>query len=165
MAAAVLTACSSTSATSPASTAAGGSTATSTGSSAAVVGSAPKGTVGTVLVAADGHTLYRLTTDTATTTTCTGSCAQIWPPLTVPAGTTPRAAAGLGGPIGTLTRPDGAHQVTYQGHPLYTYAPDTTTSDALGQGIEGVWFVVHPSGSAATTATTPTTAPSGRYGY
>lgn len=123
--------------------------------------------MGTVLVAADGHTLYRLTTDTPTTSTCTGSCGQLWPPLTVPAGTTPRAAAGMTGTLGTITRSDGTVQVTYQGHPLYTYAPDTTASDVLGQGVGGVWFVVSASGSSTTAATStpPTTAKSGGYGY
>ena len=152
-------ACSSTTATSTTSTTSttsGSSTAGSAGSTTPVVASATRGSLGTVLVTADGHTLYRLTTDTPTTSTCSGACVQLWPPLTVPTGTTPRAAAGLTGPVGTISRSDGTLQVTYAGHPLYTFASDTTATDALGQGVGGVWFVVGagPSDTAASTTTT-----------
>jgi len=150
-------ACSSAPTTSATSTTAG-STAASAGTGTVVVDRAARDGLGTVLVTAGGHTLYRLTTDTSTASTCSGACAQLWPPLTVPAGTTPLAAAGLSGPTGTITRADGTLQVTYQGHPLYTYAPDTTSTDARGQGVGGVWFVVGatPSATASSTTTTRT---------
>ncbi len=163
-AAGLLAACSSNAAaptTTTTTSPAAGSTAASTGSSAPVVATASKGSVGTVLVASDGHTLYRLTTDTPTTSSCSGSCAQLWPPLTVPAGTTPKAASGLTGTLGTITRSDGTVQVTYQGHPLYTYAADTTAADVLGQGVGGVWFVVSPSGSSSSPTTSPPTTAAG----
>ena len=150
-----------------ASTSTTASTAVTTGSHGPpTISTATKAGVGTVLVASDGHTIYRLTTDTAGRSTCNGSCAQLWPPVTVAAGSRPTAAPGLGGTIGTLTRADGSTQVTYNGEPLYRYAPDTTTSDALGQGVGGVWFVLAPTGSgSAPPATTTTTAGSGGYGY
>jgi predicted lipoprotein with Yx(FWY)xxD motif len=151
-----LTACSS------GSTTADGTTAT-TGQSRVVVATASKGGVGTILVAPSGHTVYHLTTDKNDLSTCTGGCAQLWPPLTVPAGTKPRAVAGLTGTLGTFTRADGSTQVTYNGEPLYTYTPDTTSSDVLGQGVGGVWFVVTASGSGA--PATSTTTASGGYGY
>jgi predicted lipoprotein with Yx(FWY)xxD motif len=159
-------ACSSTSATSSTSSTSstGGATAASTGTGTVVVASAPRSGLGTVLVNADGHTLYRLTTDSSSASTCSGACAQLWPPLTVAAGTTPRATSGLSGPVGTITRDDGTMQVTYQGHPLYTYTPDTSATDARGQGVGGVWFVVN-AGPARTASTTTTTAASGRSGY
>ena len=141
------------------------STAATSGKASADVAMASKGTVGTVLVSSNGHTLYHLTTDKAGTSTCTGSCAQLWPPMTVPSGTTPTAVAGLSGKLGTISRSDGTTQVTYNGEPLYWYAPDTTASDALGQGVGGVWFAVQVSGSATPSGTTQTTAKSGGYGY
>jgi len=147
--------------TSTSTTIGGGQTA-SAGTSAPVVASATRGSLGVVLVTADGHTLYRLTTDSPTASSCSGACAQLWPPLTVPAGTTPKAAAGLAGTVGTVTRSDGTLQVTYQGHPLYTYASDTTTTDTLGQGVGGVWFVVG-AGSSGTSSSTTTSA--GGNGY
>jgi predicted lipoprotein with Yx(FWY)xxD motif len=129
-----------------------------------VVSQAARGSVGTVLVGSNGHTLYKLTTDTPTASTCTAACAQLWPPVTVPAGTTVRAATGLSGGIGTITRSDGTVQVTYLGHPLSPYAPDTTATDTLGQGVGGVWFVVSAPGASGA-ATTTTTAVRSGYGY
>jgi predicted lipoprotein with Yx(FWY)xxD motif len=85
--------------------------------------------------------------------------------MTVPAGTAPKAAAGLSGTLGTITRSDGITQVTYNGQPLYQYSLDTTASDALGQGVGGVWFAVKATGSGAASASssTSTTAKSGGY--
>jgi predicted lipoprotein with Yx(FWY)xxD motif len=143
------------------------STPATSGQKSANLAMATKGTVGVVLVSSNGHTLYHLTTDTAGNSTCTGSCAQLWPPMTVPSGTMPTAVTGLSGTLGTITRSDGTIQVTYNGEPLYSYSPDTTASDALGQGVGGVWFAVKAPGSGTTThsTSTPTTAKSGGYGY
>ena len=161
-----LAACSSTPSSSGSPTTTGGSTTASTAPPVAVVASATRGSLGTVLVTADGRTLYRLTTDTPTSSSCTGGCAQLWPPLTVAVGTIPRAASGLTGTVRTIARSDGSLQVTYQGHPLYTYAQDTTTSDALGQGVGGVWFIVDANGSVTSgSSTTATTARGGVSGY
>jgi hypothetical protein len=73
----------------------------------------------------------------------------------------------LSGTLGTITRSDGTTQITYNGEPLYSYTPDTTSSDALGQGVGGVWFAVKATGSGAgsQSGSTPTTAKSGGYGY
>lgn len=155
-----LTACSSGTGTANGTTAPTSTTATA--APGVGVAKASKGSVGTVLVAPDGHTLYHLTTDKNGQSTCTGSCAQLWPPLTVAAGTKPRAGSGITGTLGTLTRADGSTQVTYDGMPLYTYTPDTTSQDVLGQGVGGVWFVVSPTGSGAPVTTTTA---SGGYGY
>jgi len=158
-----LAACSSSTA-SPSTTSAPAST--STNPNPAAVSTASRSTVGVVLVGANGHTLYRLMTDTPGTSTCTGSCAQLWPPLTVTAGTRPVGASGLGGTLSSFTRSDGTTQVAYNGEPLYYYAQDTTTSDALGEGVGGVWFTVKSTTGSTTGATsTSTTARSGGYGY
>jgi predicted lipoprotein with Yx(FWY)xxD motif len=142
-------------------------TAAASGQARSDVTTATKGAVGTVLVSTNGHTLYHLTTDTAGNSTCTGSCAQLWPPVTVPAGSTPKAGAGMSGKLATITRSDGSTQVTYNGEPLYQYSLDTTTGDALGQGVAGVWFAVKATGSssAPSSSSTSTTAKSGGYGY
>lgn len=120
-----------------------------------------------MLVSSNGHTLYHLTTDTAASSTCTGSCAQLWPPVTLPAGTTLKAAAGMTGKLGTITRSDGTTQLTYNGEPLYQYSLDTSPGDALGQGVGGVWFAVKATGSggAPASSSTSTTTKSGGYGY
>jgi predicted lipoprotein with Yx(FWY)xxD motif len=123
--------------------------------------------VGTVLTGPNGHTLYRLATETNGQIECTGSCAQAWPPLTVSAGQTPKLGSGLIGTISTVKRPDGTTQVTYEGHPLYYYAADTAAGQATGQGVGGVWFAMTPAGasplSAPSSTTTSTT--SGGYSY
>ena len=113
-----------------------------------------------VLTNARGFTLYWFAPDTATTSRCTGSCAQIWPPVKGSA----TAGPGVAGTLGTIARPDGAIQAAYDGHPLYAYAGDTRPGQANGNGINasgGLWHEVTASG-AATAASSPG---AGSYGY
>lgn len=131
------------------------------GSSGATVKTATVGSMGKVLVDAKGFTLYTYTRDHGNTSACTGSCAGLWPPLTVAASTTPTGAAHLG----TIMRADGSHQVTFEGHPLYTFTGDTATGQANGQGYGGTWYVVHPSGSSTGSSSTTTSSSAGGYGY
>ena len=98
----------------------------------------------TVLTNARGFTLYSFAPDTPTTSKCYGSCAAYWPPVT---GTT-AAGQGLPGRIGTITRTGGAHQLTYDGHPLYTYIGDTAPGQARGNNLNlngGLWHEVPAS--------------------
>jgi len=74
-------------------------------------------------------------------TTCTGGCAQVWPPLLSPTGKVP-ASPGVMGSFGLLKRPDGGLQVTYNGMPLYRYVGDSGPGQSHGQGIGNVWFAV-----------------------
>ena len=97
--------------------------------------------IGLILDSSKGFTLYHLTTDTSSRTTCTGSCSQTWPPLLAVNGKAP-IVPGLMGTFGTLTRPDGTVQVTFDGKPLYMFAGDARPGQANGQGIGGVWFAV-----------------------
>ena len=133
---------------------AGGSPASSAPSvspaaAAATVHAAPAAVSGrteTILVNAHGLPLYYYRTDTAAKSLVTGSLARLWPPLTAaaPAGT------GVNGTLAVLNDIHG-HQVTYHGHPLYTFAGDHP-GQVTGQGVQG--FLVATPG-VATTGTSP----------
>jgi predicted lipoprotein with Yx(FWY)xxD motif len=115
-----------------------------TGAAAPTLGVA-RTRLGRVLVDARGHTLYLFMQDTRGRSACIGSCARVWPPLLV-AG---RPVAGRGvraAKLGTLRRGGDALQVEYAGHPLYTLTADTAPGQTSGQGFEGAWFAVSPSG-------------------
>ena len=144
---AALAACSSsaTSSSSAASGApAGGSSASgAAGATAAGLKTANIGGV-TVLADAKGFTLYSFAPDTAAKSACNGACATAWPPQT--------ALAAVKSPYATIKRSDGSTQLTFNGHPLYTYTGDTAPGTASGNGINafgGEWHEVPASGSAA----------------
>lgn len=117
--------------------------------------------VGPVLTGPNGRTLYYLTTDTSGATSCTGQCAVVWPPLVVPAGTTPSLPSGASGTVSTASRPDGSRQVTYRGHRLYYFQGDTAPGTDKGQGVDGTWFVLSTTGAAPKGNPTTTTAGGG----
>ncbi len=139
------------------------STSTTATGAAGVVGLAARGSLGVILVDHSGATLYRYTPDGTGKSTCTGGCAGVWPPVTVPAGTTHLvAASGIPtGDLGTITRADGTLQVTYKGMPLYRYAGDSSVGQTTGQGVGGTWFVLSGPSAAATTTTTTAAGGSG----
>ena len=121
------------------------SPAPTTGSSGETVEAEDVGTIGTVLVAANGMTVYTFTKDVkdSGTSACTGGCLTTWPALTVPAGTTPTGGTGVTGKLGTFTRADdGTLQVTYNGLPLYFFANDKAPGDA--NGVYTGWEAVKP---------------------
>jgi predicted lipoprotein with Yx(FWY)xxD motif len=98
----------------------------------------------TVLTNAKGFTLYSFAPDTPASSKCYGSCAAYWPPVT---GTT-AAGQGLPGKVATITRTGGARQLTYNGHPLYTYVGDTAPGQARGNNLNlngGLWHEVPAS--------------------
>ena len=100
----------------------------------------------TVLTNAKGFTLYWFTRDTATRSDCHASCARHWPPVTGPV----TAGQGVAGAIGTITRPGGSVQATYDGHPLYTASADTAPGQARGNGVYsdgGIWHEMTVSGA------------------
>jgi len=113
------------------------SSAPSSASSTGLVVNMATTSLGPVLTGASGLTLYTHSGDSATSSTCTGGCATAWPPLTVAAGATAAAGSGVTGTLGTLTRPEGTSQVTYNGMPLYGWKGDTKPGDVTGQGIAG----------------------------
>lgn len=142
-------------------------TSASNGSGSAVIATATA-TVGgkseTILTNSQGMTLYYFTPDTPQKVACTSSCASIWPPLLANSGA-PMAKGSLTGTLGVL---DGANgkQVTYNGHPLYTFSNDKAPGDTNGEGIKGEWFVATPSLASASGSTSPQVTPTtGGYGY
>jgi predicted lipoprotein with Yx(FWY)xxD motif len=101
------------------------------------------GTMGTILVAAsNNHTVYTFDSDTPGVSKCSGGCATTWPPLTVPAGTTPTGGPGVTDQLGTITRSDGSLQVTYKGMPLYFFHSDAKAGDTMGNYTG--WSLVKP---------------------
>lgn len=108
--------------------------------------------LGRILVDGRGMTLYLFEKDTGTTSTCNGSCAHFWPPLTTKG--MPKADTGtMAAKLGTTQRTDGTTQVTYDGHPLYYYRGDTKPGDVTGQGLDAfgaLWYVLAPGGMAIT---------------
>ncbi len=94
----------------------------------------------TILTDEKGMTLYYFTPDTATTTACTGGCAQAWPPLLF-TGTGQPTPEGLSKGTLAVVQDANGNQVTFNGHMLYTFAKDTAPGQTTGQGVGGKWFV------------------------
>lgn len=109
--------------------------------------------LGKILVDGKGRTLYLFEADQGTASTCDGACASAWPPLT----TAGRPIAGSGvsaSKLATAKRSDGTTAVTYNGHPLYTFAGDSAPGQATGQGSDGFgaeWYVLSAAGNAIET--------------
>jgi len=97
---------------------------------------------GYVLANAAGHTIYWFARDHrgSPRSACTGRCLLVWLPVTGH----PVAAKGvrLDAVLGTITRPDGVVQATYDGYPLYTYGDDIAPGQAHGNGAAGAWHVI-----------------------
>lgn len=160
---ALLTGCgssSSSSSSSPASTtpetttAAPSSSATTSGSSASTEGegtvvSTTKGDLGTYLVAGPKHaTVYLFEADEGGKSACSGACAHAWPPV-ITSGKPQASGHSVSADLGTIERSDGTMQVTYSGHPLYTYAGDAGPGATKGEGLNqfgAQWYVLGPNG-------------------
>ncbi|HTX13328.1 MAG TPA: hypothetical protein VME22_32220 [Solirubrobacteraceae bacterium] len=143
---------SSAAAPTPAAAATTSSTAsTAAAGSGAVIGTA-KAHGHTYLTGKSGHAIYLWVADKGSTSSCSGACAQAWPPVTTTG--TPTAGSGVtASMLGMTKRSDGTEQVTYDGHPLYYFVGDTSASSTAGQGSDGFgakWWLVAPSGSAIT---------------
>jgi predicted lipoprotein with Yx(FWY)xxD motif len=120
---------------------------------------------GVVLTGPNGMTLYTHSGDSATTSTCTASCATAWPPLETTS--QPMAGTGVTGQLGTLTRADGTVQVTYAGLPLYYWQGDKKAGDVTGDGVDG--FAVATLGGVGSkpipSAAAPAPSSPGTYSY
>jgi len=115
--------------------------------------------LGQILVSAKGRTLYLFMKDMNGRSACSGTCATYWPPLT----NTGKLTVGPGikrALVGTTKRADGRLQVTYNKHPLYTFALDKSAGQTKGQGSSNFgakWYAVSAQGRAVLKASTTTT--------
>ena len=118
--------------------------------------------LGRVLIDVRGRSLYLFEKDKHGKSACYGACAAYWPPLLSTA--KPRPGKGVRASLLGLTRrSDGKRQVTYAGHPLYTFVGDTRATQTTGEGLTdfgGAWDVVSATGRAVE----PTTSGSGGTG-
>jgi predicted lipoprotein with Yx(FWY)xxD motif len=105
---------------------------------------------GSILATGSGRTLYDFGPDTPAHSACVNvGCVYQWPPLIV-------KGSVLVGPgvnralLGTVTRANGSTQLSYNGHPLYTYILDVKAGSVTGQAIDqdgGPWYVLDPAGN------------------
>lgn len=133
----------------------GGSTSTETKPAASassgnsgIVSAAKVGDLGTILVTADGMTLYDFHKDKGGNSACYGACAGTWPPLLTEGNPQAQGPAERS-MLGTTKRKDGTVQVTYNGWPLYTYVADQAPGEANGNDVDqfgAEWYVLQPSG-------------------
>ena len=115
---------------------------------AAVVSLGNAEDLGMVLVDSEGMTVYDFHKDKGTTPSCYGACAEAWPPLLTEA--EPQVGNGAtASMLGTTKRKDGTTQVTYAGHPLYTFVEDKKPGEANGNDITafgGEWYALQGNG-------------------
>lgn len=106
--------------------------------------------LGTYLVGQGGQAIYVYTKDTPDTSTCSGICGAIWPPV-ITLGK-PNLGPGIDSSlVGTIKLADGSLMLTYNHKPLYYYVGDARPTDVLGQGFKGIWYVLDPTGNNITT--------------
>jgi predicted lipoprotein with Yx(FWY)xxD motif len=106
--------------------------------------------LGYVLANGSGFTIYWFARDHPDNgrSACTGRCLLAWFPVTG----RPVAAKGvtLDAVLGTITRPSGLVQATYNGYPLYTFTSDSAPGQVNGNG--SVWHVIREKAPASSAA-------------
>ena len=126
--------------------AAAGTSAMAAGKGPATIG--PRHTsLGTFLVSS-GRTLYLFGADGRNQSTCTGPCAGTWPPLLTSG--RPKASGGVKASLLGTTGSGSTEQVTYNGHPLYTYSGDTKRGETNSENLKlfgAKWYVVSVAGA------------------
>ncbi len=105
--------------------------------------------LGNYLVDSQGNTLYYFDKDPVGASVCTGSCLENWPAFHADAIQVPKALNASD--FSEITREDGTKQTMFRGYPLYYFVNDAKRGDLNGQAVNGVWFVVDPSGFEGTT--------------
>lgn len=105
---------------------------------------------GEILVDGDGMSVYVFDNDTPDSgvSSCAGVCLNNWPPVIVDSETP--EATGVDGTLGAIDTASGELQATINGWPLYYYAGDTAAGDTTGQGLQGIWWLVTPTGEKIT---------------
>jgi predicted lipoprotein with Yx(FWY)xxD motif len=126
---------------------------------------AQSASLGQTVTNQDGFTLYVFAKDTTPgQSSCYGSCAVKWPPLTVQPGSQITFSGINQSLVGYITRTDGTEQVTLAGHPLYTFSGDSAPGQTNGQGVDGTWYAVTPSGQPNSTGVSPSSSSSSTSG-
>jgi predicted lipoprotein with Yx(FWY)xxD motif len=142
------------------------------GSSKGAVVSLRKTTLGAVLVDARGRTLYLFEKDRGGLSACNTACAQYWPAFASRA--TPRAGTGVKQALLRRTKQhNGSWQVTYAGHPLYTFVGDKRPGQTSGEGLTNFgagWYALAATGrkveeSSSTSSSGSSSSGSGGYGW
>jgi predicted lipoprotein with Yx(FWY)xxD motif len=135
------------------------------GATGATVSTAKTG-LGRILVNSSGRTLYLFEKDKSGKSSCSGGCAGFWPPLITKG--KPRATNGAKASLlGTTKRSDGRMQVTYNHHPLYTFALDTKKGQTKGQGLNkfgAEWYVLSAAGAKVEKESSSSSGSGGSYG-
>lgn len=144
----------------PYSSSSSSSSTSSTSSSGAVAVTTEHTALGTVLAAGPSHhTVYMFTGSS-----CTGSCAKIWPPVTG----TPKAGAGVSAAkLSSAKTSSAANQIEYAGHPLFYFSYDKQAGQANGEGVKafgGRWWVLSPAGTPVSKAAKKSSTTSSGYG-
>lgn len=107
--------------------------------------------LGMILVDSNGMTVYDFHKDKGTTSSCYGPCAEGWPPVLTEG--EPEVGNGASSSkLGTTERKDGTMQVTYAGHPLYTFVADKNPGEANGNDVSafgGQWYALKGNGEEA----------------
>jgi predicted lipoprotein with Yx(FWY)xxD motif len=115
-----------------------------------------------ILANTKGLPLYYYQADTAKKSFVSGELARLWPPLL----STKLTVTGTQGKLTTLKVATG-HQVSYNGHFLYTFVDDSP-GHGTGEGVSN-FFVATPRsktmGSAAKKVASPAPSARGGYGY
>jgi len=111
--------------------------------------------LGKILVNSKGITLYLWAKDKGGRSACSGACASVWPLLLISG--KPTAGPGVqASKLGEYKTKSGKYEVTYNGHPLYTFVSDLKPGQTTGQGnttFGGPWWVVTAAGNAITKKT------------
>lgn len=129
------------------------STTSSTNHNSVTVIRSSNTSIGAVLSTGTGYTLYAFSLDTTTKSNCpTGGCTALWPPLIATG--RPQLGPGIHSSlITTVRRSNGAMQLAYAGHPLYTFTADTHPGQTTGEDLlqfGGRWYAVAPDGTLIT---------------
>jgi predicted lipoprotein with Yx(FWY)xxD motif len=107
-----------------------------------------KTSLGAILVDARGRTLYLFEKDRSGMSACNSACVQYWPALTSRA--TPRAGSGVHqSMLRVIRQQNGVRQVTYAGHPLYTFVGDKSAGQTSGEGLTNFgagWYAIAATG-------------------
>lgn len=124
-----------------------------TGAPAVLITTKSQPKLGTVVAVGPKHlTVYMFGADKGSTSSCTGKCAAVWPPVI---GTPHAGGTAVSADLGSIKRADGKTQVTYKGHPLYTFIKDKDDGDAYGQKVVnfgGPWYAITPAGARVTSS-------------